>query len=304
MLVTITATSYLFNLLTSPRDQLDPGFGSYVTVGSSQVHYQHWGARGSPIVLVPGAFESSIVWSAVAPLLAADHQVYAVDLPGPGYTRYAGPMTLRAQSDLVEGFVRALHLQQPLLVGHSMGAAIVGSIALTHPQAVSGVVFADGDALPLDIGPRFVRVAAVATPFPTSALRIAVRWPSLVRSFILSSCGSPCPAATPTLAEEWIRPLGQRSAERALREQIVTADYGMTPDQVAAIRVPSSIIWGQEDHDGGSLDATITNLHHPQVHVIANAGHLTMLVDPQEFASAVESAEQPLASLRRAVPFS
>lgn len=292
VVVTITAASYLFTLITCPPDHLDPGFGTYVPVGTSQVHYQRWGDHGSPVVLVPGAFESSIVWSAVAPILAARHQVYAVDLPGHGYTRYVGPVTLRAQTDLVAGFVTALHLERPLLVGHSMGAAIVGGIALLHPQAVSGVVFADGDALPLDIGPRVVRAAAVATPFPIAALRIAVRSPSLVRSFILSNCGSPCTAVTPALVTEWIRPLGQESEERVLRQQIVNADYGITADQIAAIRVPSSIIWGQNDHDGGSLDATITNLHHPQVHVFANAGHLTMLADPEEFASAVESAGQ------------
>lgn len=36
----------------------------------------------------------------------------------------------------------------PILVGHSSGAAVAGLAAL-RPGAVSGVIFLDGDALPL-----------------------------------------------------------------------------------------------------------------------------------------------------------
>lgn len=104
----MTALSVVFNAVTTPPRFIDPGFGHYVRVGSSDVHYQRWGDGGSPIVLVPGFLESSVVWSLVGPLLGRDHVVYAVDLPGHGYTRSTGPLLLKSQAALVDGFARAV----------------------------------------------------------------------------------------------------------------------------------------------------------------------------------------------------
>lgn len=286
----VTLASYAFNLAMRPPQQLDPGFGDYVDVGASSVHYERWGDHGSPIVLLPGFMESAVAWSAVGPILGEHHRVYAVDLPGPGYTRYDGPMTLAAQADLVDGFMGALRLQGALLVGHSMGAAVVGAVALAHRDDVGGVVFADGDGLPIATGPRWVRAAILDSPYVTSLLRLGAHWPWAARRAIASLCASSCPAATHALAEQWVRPLGQRSDERALHDLMLRADNGLTPAQLAGIAVPTSIIWGTRDHDGGSLRATVDNLHHPPVHLITGAGHLTMLADPDAFATAVESA--------------
>lgn len=288
--VALTGGSLVFNLLTRPPEQIDPGFGQYVQVASSNVHYQRWGTRGTPIVLVPGFLESSIVWAAVGPMLGRHHRVYALDLPGDGYTRYGGPITLTSQAELVDGFIGALHLRRPLLVGHSLGAAVIGSVALHHPHDVGGVVFADGDGLPIGVGPRWLRAAVLDSPFATSAMRLGARWTWAVRHFIKASCGSDCPALSDALAQQWVRPLRQRSDENALRELMINGVYGLRSAQIAAISVPASIIWGSDDQQGGSLDATITNLHHPPVHRIEGAGHLTMLADPGAFARAVEEA--------------
>jgi len=280
----------VFNLATRPPTQLDPGFGSYTRVGSSDVHYQQWGDRGSPIVLVPGFLDLSIVWSAVGPLLGQHHRVFALDLPGDGYTRYAGSMTLRNQGALVDGFIRTLHLQRPLLIGHSLGAAVIASVVLAHPQDASGVVFADGDGLPINLGPRWLRALFIGSPYATSVLRLGERWTWAARTFITSSCSSDCRAVTTALVHQWVRPLDQQSDENALHDLMVNADYGLGNRQISAISVPAEIIWGSDDHQGGSLAATITNLHHPAVQMIDRAGHLTMLANPTAFARAVETA--------------
>lgn len=152
-----TGLSLVANALTRPPRYLDPGFGSYVQVGTSSVHYETWGTSGTPIVLVPGFLESTTAWSTVGPLLGEHHVVYALDLPGYGYTRYRGPMTLSAAAELVHGFTATLHLDKPTLVGHSLGAAVIGDVALAHPDDVGKVIFADGDGLKIDLGPRWAR---------------------------------------------------------------------------------------------------------------------------------------------------
>lgn len=284
-----TGSSLTFNALTQPPKLIDPGFGSYVRVGASHVHYETWGAGGTPIVLVPGFLESSVAWSAVGPLLGERHVVYAIDLPGNGYTRYSGPMRLENQAALVAGFIAALHLDRPTLVGHSLGAAVIGSVALSHPDDVGKVVFADGDGLPIALGPRWVRSVILGSPYPTTLLRIGSRWTALDEWLLRQVCAPHCAALSPALAEQWVRPLHQRAGEHALHELMVDADYGLTPAQISAISVPSAIIWGRDDQQGGSLNLAIANLHHPPTRVIAGAGHLTMIANPSAFVAAVDS---------------
>lgn len=298
LVVLVTGASLAFNLVTRPPETADPGFGRYVVVASGEVHYQRWGDHGTPIVLVPGAFEPSVVWSLVGPVLGKHHEVYALDLPGYGYTRYDGPLTLSGQAGVLAGFIAALGLKRPLVVGHSMGAAVAAKAALEDPGSMAGVVFADGDALPITLPPRWLRATILATPFATSAMRVAARWTSAVRNAIRSACGSPCPAATTDLARQWVAPLRQRSAEHALRGLLVNADYGLTAAALQSLTVPTSVIWGSDDDQGGSLPDTITNLHHPAAHTIANAGHLTMLADPGAFAAAVEDAARSIEGTR------
>jgi pimeloyl-ACP methyl ester carboxylesterase len=294
LILAITAASLVFNWVTDPPDRLDPGSGRYVRVGDAEVHYMQWGAHGSPIVLVPGAFESAVVWTAVGPLLGKDHRVYAVDMPWHGYTRYAGSMKLDAQARLLSGFIGALHLSRPLLVGHSMGAAVVARVALTHPTKLAGIVFADGDALPIPVASGFGRVVlhaiATHTPYLTTVLRIAARWPSEAQSMISSLCGTPCPGLTPDLARQWVRPFGQQDEVDALHTFIGADGYGLSAEGLSRIAVPTEIIWGENDHEGGSLSGAIANLGHPPVHMIKGAGHLSMLADPRTFAAAVEAA--------------
>jgi pimeloyl-ACP methyl ester carboxylesterase len=286
-LLVLTVVSLAFNAVDRPPERIEPGFGERIRVGSASVHYQHWGRRGTPVVLVPGFLESSVVWSTVGPVIGRHHRVYALDLPGHGYTRYRGSMTLRAQADLVDGFIHALHLRRPTVVGHSLGAAVVGSLALRDRSVIGRAIFADGDGLPINLGPRWMRAAILGSPYVTSLVRIGTRWHWAADQMIDSACGHACPPLPAGLAEQWLRPLRQRSDERALHDLMVNADYGLTPRQLAAIAVPTSIIWGGDDRQGGSLDDTITNLHDPPVQRIEGAGHLSMLADPEAFARAV-----------------
>ena len=288
--ITATTCSLIFNAVSQPPRFLAPGFGAYVQVGSSAVHYETWGTGGTPIVLVPGFLESTTAWSTVGPLLGEAHVVYAIDLPGYGYTRYTGAMTLRSTAALVHGFITALHLDRPILVGHSLGAAVIGSVALAYPQSVGKVIFADGDGLKINLGPRWLRSLILASPYVTTLLRIGPHFTLLDKWLFRQVCGPLCSGPSSAQLDHWLRPLRQRSEEHALHDLMVNSDYGLTPAQISAISVPTAVIWGSDDQQGGSLSKTITNLHHPAVHIIHDTGHLTMIADPAAFAHAVLSS--------------
>jgi pimeloyl-ACP methyl ester carboxylesterase len=67
----------------------------------------------------------SSVWEGVGKQLGRDHRVFTLDLPPFGYSQRRGSYTLRGWVDLVRGFDQHLGVHRPILVGHSLGAAVV-----------------------------------------------------------------------------------------------------------------------------------------------------------------------------------
>lgn len=303
-LVLVTVWSLTFNALTpAPRHFVAPsGHDVRVSLRDGRhvgVHYERWGDASStapPLLLVHGFAESSVTWSLVAPTLAEKRPVIAIDLAGYGYSEYSGRYTLADERDLVVGVIDALHLRAPTLVGHSLGAAVVGAVALENPGRISGVVFVDGDALPFegrtgDRGP--VLPFALRTPYATSAYRLVTRWSLVPRRIFDAQCGSVClglrgPAGD-HLVDAWMRPLRQRAAEEAMVDMAAQAMLHLTPQQVRAIRVPRGLVWGAEDESsGGSFDGARGNLGDPPTAVVAHAGHLPMVADPSAFTAGLE----------------
>jgi pimeloyl-ACP methyl ester carboxylesterase len=96
---------------------------------------------GSPLVLVHGLGGSTAIWQKVVGPLAERFRVVAYDLRGLGQSRTSSlPESLdRLVSDL-DGLVRALGVERPALLGHSLGAAVVLAYAAEHPGRVSAVV--------------------------------------------------------------------------------------------------------------------------------------------------------------------
>jgi pimeloyl-ACP methyl ester carboxylesterase len=100
------------------------------------IHYVTEG-RGPAVVLVHGLGGFAESWRHNIPALARVATVYAIDLPGFGRSskppaRYRLADAARA----VHGFVQAMGLGRVAIVGHSLGAAVGLTYALTHPARV------------------------------------------------------------------------------------------------------------------------------------------------------------------------
>jgi magnesium chelatase accessory protein len=122
----------------------------FVTAAGLRWHVQHWSgpAQGAPLaLLLHGTGASTHSWRELAPLLARQMAVLAMDLPGHGFT---GPAPGRqSQPHSLPGMARALaellgEMEQTpaLLVGHSAGAAIALRLCLDgllQPERVIGL---------------------------------------------------------------------------------------------------------------------------------------------------------------------
>src|SRR5256885_1544383 len=126
LFVVLTIVSLVYNAATA--DGVRPATalyaGPFVRVDGKAVAYRRWGTHGTPIILLGGFVVPSSVWNGVGKLLGRDHRVFALDLPPFGYSERKGPYTLRGWIEILPAFETRFGLQRPVLVGHSLGAAV------------------------------------------------------------------------------------------------------------------------------------------------------------------------------------
>jgi len=286
VVVLLTLASVVFNAVTSdanvPVQRL--WHGSFVRADGTLTAYRHWGTHGSPIVLVGGFFEPSFVWQRVGPLLGRTHRVYAFDLDGFGYTERRGPWTLAEWVSQLGGFERALGLGKPVVVGHSLGAAV--AVAAARRGLASRIVLLDGDALKINGPPHFVRRALLHSPFFTTAFRLAPHSGWLVKKIVANAYGGEPHPSIPT--SWWTDPLRAKGARAALQGMLTHGVAGLDRATVQSTRAHATVVFGAEDKvDSPSAGRrTAADLRAPFV-LIPHAGHLSMLQNPRAVAAAI-----------------
>jgi pimeloyl-ACP methyl ester carboxylesterase len=125
------------------------------------VHLVDHGGDGPPMLLVHGLGGSHLDWMDVAPALARDHHVWAVDLIGFGRTPRADrEATVANNQRLVDGVVERIGGGAPaVLVGNSMGGLISIVEAARRPDHVKELILVD----PAVRGGRGGRVSLMIT---------------------------------------------------------------------------------------------------------------------------------------------
>lgn len=101
-----------------------------VLVDGCEIAYRAWGAgEGLPVVLVHGGGANAAWWDHVAPALAVDRRVIAVDLSGHGDSGHRDAYGLRHWADEVLAASDAAGLMGPAVVGHSLGGLVALEMA-------------------------------------------------------------------------------------------------------------------------------------------------------------------------------
>jgi len=126
----------------------------FVRAGGLKWHVQEMGpgTEGAPVILlVHGTGAATHSWRGLAPLLARDFRVVAMDLPGHGFTdkptslrRLSLPAMARGLGLLLD----ALDADPAIVVGHSAGAAILARMCLDGLIAPTSLISLNGAFLP------------------------------------------------------------------------------------------------------------------------------------------------------------
>jgi pimeloyl-ACP methyl ester carboxylesterase len=287
--VTLTMLSVPYNAYTADRVAPPPGL-TYVNADGIRTRYMQWGTAGSPIVLVHGAFEDSDTWQDLATVLARDHRVYALDLTGSGYSQRKSPYTPQHLAAQLNGFVAALNIDHPVLVAHSSGAAVAAEAVLESPGTFSGLMFLDGDGLPIPSPPTWV-----LGPLRTSVLRLVLRSDWAIRTIYASECGAACPRLDAAGVEQFRRPYQVAGAEQGLWGTIDTVGGpGLPASRLAQLQqlcLPKAVTFGAQDSmfAADAPETVAKNIGAPAPTVIQGAHHLSLISHPAAVAASVEA---------------
>lgn len=132
----------------------------YAYANGVRIHYYHAvPAPGKPVmVMVHGVTDNALCWTTLAWKLQADYDIYMLDTRGHGLS---DPFTSTDDRDtLIEdvvAYVKAMEFENPILVGHSMGAATVMQVGAEAPDLAQAVIMLD---------PFLARRAPAAAPPP------------------------------------------------------------------------------------------------------------------------------------------
>ena len=84
----ILILSFIFSLIGNAQIKYGSNNGKYLTIKETKVYYEEYG-KGTPLLLIHGAFGGIVHFQNVIPLLSKKYRVIIADAPGLGRSEYA-----------------------------------------------------------------------------------------------------------------------------------------------------------------------------------------------------------------------
>ena len=257
----------------------------YVQLDTVALHYEQAG-YGRPIVFLHGLLASSYMWRNITHGLTYRNTVYQLDLMGFGFSEKPHNVSYSLATYVAQlgAFLDTLHLDDPILVGHDIGAAIVLLYTLRNPDKVRKLVLM---SMPSAMDPplrlqllrtRLVGRLLTGDWFLGRFLRGGVENQTLMTKALLEAYLSPYhedPGARPALIR-WAREFNLASF---LEQEI--------QPQLSTLQLPTLVVWGSQDRYvpvavGQKLNHALPN---SEIVVISRTGHYV----PEERPEAVRA---------------
>ena len=246
--------------------------------GTKLVYSQ--GGSGRDLVLVHGITESRRAWDPAIGGLEAGWRVVNVDMRGHGESERRGPYDAMTMASDLAQVVEALRLDEPLMVGHSMGGVIVsaygglghsarGIVNVDQAMALGGFKDALDPLIPMLQGDEAGFRDAVAMVFSV----LDGPLPAAERAR-LNACSSP----------EQDVVLGVWSA---VFENSVEELDALAAEMLSGIHIPYLAIHGS-DPGVEYVHWLLALVANARVEVWPDTGHYPHLIDPDRFAERLD----------------
>jgi pimeloyl-ACP methyl ester carboxylesterase len=116
----------------------------YVAANGIRLHYWRTGGAKPALVMAHGSSDDALCWTNLARELTDRYDVIMFDARGHGLSdppTAADPVDVQVED--LNGLIKALKLEKPILMGHSMGSASVAWFAAKYPDVPRMVILED-----------------------------------------------------------------------------------------------------------------------------------------------------------------
>jgi pyruvate dehydrogenase E2 component (dihydrolipoamide acetyltransferase) len=237
-----------------------------VEAGGKSVQYLVVG-EGDPLVLLHGFGGDINIWVFNQEALAAEHTVYALDLPGHGAsTKDVGDGDLDSFIGVLTDFLDAMGVEKAHLAGHSMGGAIAGAFAKAHPDRVGSLILIASAGLGEEINEEYIEgfIAANRRREMKNTLGMLFANPDLVTRQLVQD------------VMRFKRLDGVDEALRKVADKVFPDGKQADVPDLSELSVPILAIWGSEDH----IIPVVHSENLPEnarVEVLEDTGHMPQM---------------------------
>jgi len=219
------------------------------------------------LLMIHGAGGCSQVWRSQIHPLKSFTNTLALDLPGHGNTVEGAKGSIDEYTEWLLKTLEAFFPSKPVLMGHSMGGAIVQTAAVNNPALVKGIVLAS-------TGPRL----GVAPALLEGLLNNFENIIDTIMGYAYA------PGVDPRLVKEGAS-LMRASGEAVVHGDFVACNRFDMRDRIAQITLPTLILCGEKDQlTPPSLSEKLKNaIEKSHLQIVPSAGHMVMIENHKVF---------------------
>jgi len=219
------------------------------------------------ILFIHGAGGGQNTWSCQKGFFEKEFNPIILELPGHGESGGEGEEEIATYAEQVYSFLKALSIQKAFLVGHSMGGAIVQTLALTHLEVIKGIVL--------------VGTGARLKTLPMILNGIKNNFRETIPKIVEYAYSRKAPSE---LIEEGIHQMLE------CRPEVLHGDFSACNrfdimKEVEKIDLPTLILCGEDDALTPVLYSQFlqNRIKGSKLKVLPNAGHMVMMESPEAF---------------------
>lgn len=245
-----------------------------------------------PVIVLHGFTGSGESMAGVAGALGIDRPVHRIDLIGHGRSdapEDVAHYSMERCSQQIMGVIDALALEDPHLLGYSMGARVALSLCVSHPERFAS-------ALLVGVSPGFDDLEARADRVRSDTALAGEITSGDLPGFVDRWMALPLFASQKRLGEDALAAARSQRLQCnpvGLANSLLGMGTGAMPPLHAAlprVELPVRIVVGEEDAKfRGIAEDLVSALPDAALEVIAQAGHAAHLEQPEPFLRAARN---------------
>lgn len=248
--------AHLFTRLQAARaERLVPQVGEIRRVSGGALNYLDTGNPNGPVLVMIHGLSGQLQHCtyALAGELENDFRLIIPDRPGCGYSTrdHRGLGELPEQARMIWELLDQLEVEQPVLVGHSLGGAVSLAMAVARPDRVAGLALLCPATMPQTEPPKMFKALEIRTEWLRALLgqTIAVPGAMATRDTVLGAVAAPDPIPEDFMirggAQLGYRPSAYVTASEDMAGYEATIDAQVA--QYGTLTMPRAVLFGSDD---------------------------------------------------------